>query len=106
MQLTERVAIFPVTVLGCSACRVWDKVTLNTYTGITCGSGLYLDTLVLLLLASGLVASASPPGEGHLKLPLLGVTLMDAVRFWGLCHWNMLFVWGKWMFLWPKWWEI
>lgn len=91
--LTEFIAIFPVTLFWDVPCAGYgtDKVTPNTYTGITWGSGLSLDTLVLLL-ASGLVASASPPGEGHLKPPPLGVTPMDAVRFWGLCHWNMLLV--------------
>lgn len=87
-------------------CRLWDKVTPNTYTGITWDSGLSLDTLVLLLLASGLVTSACPPGEGHLKPPPLGVTPMDAARFWGLYHWSMSLVWEKWVFLWPKQWEI
>lgn len=62
--------------------------------------------LVLPLVASGLVASASPHREGHLKPPPLGVTPIDAVSFWHLCHWNMSLVWGKWLFLWPKQWEI
>lgn len=77
------------SLLRCSVCRLWDKGTPNIYTGITWGSGLSLDTLVLLLPASGLVTSACPPGEGHLKPPPLGVTLVDAERFWGLYHWSM-----------------
>lgn len=73
------------SVLGCSMCRLWDKVTPDTYTGITWSSGLSLHIFILLLLASGLVASAAtiPPGEGCLMPPPLGVT---PVRFWGLCH--------------------